>query len=407
MSSAVIQAPGGCQCEEAPTIPCPTNCDCDGTDVSIQGTSETQTTNGGICNAIANVTSRVFGTVTDANGTWKLFGLSFNGTSGVLSTSCYNGSPTTKQDLFGPRKSAVSYYFDFNDFENPCVVAGTQTMPYTYTFSCVGDGTVSLSLGAPVLGCSWDGLTYYAIAPTASVGLSTIDESIVTPSCDGSSLTASFTFSNLSGGQAPPSGTASVSVNLAELGYRCCQYFQFYGCNGLPLRGASVRVVSPGGAFVQVTLDSAGQAVTTWNAQCTGMTLHVEGEGKFLTINDTRDFTTGATTTETPTLASGQHCYAGCAWPVAETIVVSFIFASTHDFTWNGTNWVASFSYGGHAYVCTLTPAGDYSLTQDGGSSVAGTATLNSCFIPGVTSFSLTLDSGALNATLGTGSGTE
>ena len=376
-------------CCNPPVAVCPTNCNCDGTDVIIQATSETHVAKTTDCNATTQL-QNVIGTVTDANGTWKFFRMPADGLNAQTATVCGG--------TFGAKKPGVTVYFD--DGYDPCFTAGTETLNYLYAFSCVGDGTVALSLFTSLLGCGYDGLTYYAPF-NLIVGLSFLEQAIATPSCSGSNLTATFTFSNLSGGQAPPSGSASISLNLSDQGFRTCQYFEVTGCGGLPAEGLSLTIFT-----VSSQTDTSGQAVITINGQGTQPFI-ANGAGRFVTISDTRTFVNGATTTLAMTVASGFSCFAGCAWPISNTLHATFSGAGSRDFAKSGTNWVSSFSFGGHAWVCTISEAGGFSVTRDGVGCTDESLTLNSCFIPGLTSFSLTLDPGSCGSELGLASLTE
>lgn len=311
---------------------CAGNCNCDGTNVAIQLTSESHLSNGGVCRALT-ATRHVVGTVTDDNGTWKFFGVPSDGDVGITVTDC--GA------TYGATKSSVQLYTNVFD-GTPCPHLSL-TLDYRYTFSCVGDGTVRLAIQAYTILCNTDGKEYYAQWPVGAFTLSEITSAIATPSCDGSTLSATFTFSGtLSGGQSWPTSTASVSINIADQGYYCCQDFVVYGCNGIGLAGVGVTVAS-----VTKTTDSSGKTHVAWSSinGCSDDATIDAGSARFDVATVTSTFTTNATTTVTLTVASGYHCIAGCEWPISNTLHATHPVFGAITYTYSAGSWVATVSY--------------------------------------------------------------
>lgn len=318
---------GGINCSCCGGDPCGSNCNCDGSGVNVQKTTETHSSNGGVCRGLTSTTN-VVGTVTDDNGTWKFFGLPADGDSAVTKTDC--------SGTYGATKSSVQLYTASSG--SPCPSL-SMTLDYTYIYSCVGDGTVQLSIYAYTATCAYDGLTYYFQWPAGAVSLSLVATATATPTCDSSTLSATFSFSGtLSGGQSPPTSSATISLNIASDGLYCCQEFVVTGCNGMAIAGASVAVAS-----VTKTTNAYGHVHVAWHAGCdSDATISAT---RFSSATITSTFTTGATTTQALTAASGYHCITECAIPIPGTLHATHPVFGAITYTYSAGNWVATVSY--------------------------------------------------------------
>lgn len=157
----------------------------------------------------------------------------------------------------------------------------------------------------------------------------------------------------------------TATVDGSGLTGGCCQTFNVVGCNGLPVRDATVNVRSSSGGTILATgtTDFNGNCSLIWIGGCS-VYAEVEYSPEFDTFGDDYSLTGGGGVEVTPSVASGYHCLPTCAVPLPDTLHSTHPVFGALTYTYSAGSWVSTTVYSFPGWPDTGAPASTVTITS-------------------------------------------